>query len=195
MQAEVSHRIGTNCWWQLICSLQRCSELGASFLPSELSAGRLSPNCDEGESNQRRLRDEDVAALLKVSMRKLDRVKKRFVEAGMDAALGGRPSRRHYKRKADGDLEAHEVALSCSEPPAGNAGFVAAMERVLDVYRCPYDRLHSVVCMDEAPDSPSGKHARRCPWTPDVRHATATSMNDAAPATSSWPMSSWPERG
>lgn len=76
-------------------------------------------NCDEGKFNQRRLRGEDVAEVLKVSMRKLDRVKKRFVEEGLDAALGRRPSRRHYERKADGDLEARLVALSCSDPPKG----------------------------------------------------------------------------
>lgn len=76
-------------------------------------------NCDEGELNEGRVRGEDVAAVLKVSMRKLDRVKKRFVEDGLDVALGRRSSRRRYKRKADGDLEARLVALSCSEPPEG----------------------------------------------------------------------------
>jgi hypothetical protein len=74
---------------------------------------------DESKFNQRRLRGEDVAEVLGVSMRKLDRVKKRFVEEGLDAALGRRPSRRHYERKADGDLEARLVALSCTDPPNG----------------------------------------------------------------------------
>lgn len=36
-------------------------------------------------------------------------------------------------------------------PPDGNAEFVAAMERVLDVYRRPYDVTMPVVCMDETP--------------------------------------------
>ncbi len=36
-------------------------------------------------------------------------------------------------------------------PPKDNAAFVAAMERVLDVYRRPYDADHPVVCMDETP--------------------------------------------
>jgi transposase len=76
-------------------------------------------NCDEGAFNQRRLRGEDVAEVLKVSMRTLDRVKKRFVEEGLETVLSGRPSRRRYERKADGDLEARLVALSCSEPPKG----------------------------------------------------------------------------
>lgn len=34
-------------------------------------------------------------------------------------------------------------------PPASNSAFVAAMERVLDVYRRPYERDYPVVCMDE----------------------------------------------
>ena len=36
-------------------------------------------------------------------------------------------------------------------PPQGNADFAAAMERVLDVYRRPYDAALPVVCMDETP--------------------------------------------
>ena len=36
-------------------------------------------------------------------------------------------------------------------PPQGNADFAAVMERVLDVYRRPYDAAFPVVCMDETP--------------------------------------------
>ena len=36
-------------------------------------------------------------------------------------------------------------------PPQGNADFAAGMERVLDVYRRPYDPALPVVCMDETP--------------------------------------------
>ena len=36
-------------------------------------------------------------------------------------------------------------------PPQGNSEFVAAMERVLDIYRHPYDAAFPVVCMDETP--------------------------------------------
>ena len=35
--------------------------------------------------------------------------------------------------------------------PQGNADFAAAMERVLDVDRRPYDAAFPVVCMDETP--------------------------------------------
>lgn len=77
-------------------------------------------NCDEGASNSHRATGEEVADILRISQRKIDRVKRRFVEEGLEAALGGRQGRReHYKRKADGDLEARLVALSCSSPPKG----------------------------------------------------------------------------
>lgn len=76
-------------------------------------------NCDEGECNERRSRGEDIADVLRISLRKLDRVKKRFVEEGLEAALGRRQSRRRYERKADGEFEARLVALSCSGPPKG----------------------------------------------------------------------------
>lgn len=78
-------------------------------------------NCDEGPYQDCRMRNEDVAAVLKISMRKIDRVKKRFVEEGLDIALNGHPGRRVYEKKADGDFEAHLVALSCRRPPAGFA--------------------------------------------------------------------------
>ena len=79
-------------------------------------------NCDEGEFNEHRARGEAIAEILRISARKVDRVKKRFVEEGMEAALGGRQGRRpSYVRKADGEFEARLVALSCAEPPQGHS--------------------------------------------------------------------------
>lgn len=54
-----------------------------------------------------------------MSMRKVDRVKKRFVMEGMETALTKKKGSRIYEKKTDGDFEAHLVALSCSEPPEG----------------------------------------------------------------------------
>ena len=79
-------------------------------------------NADEGEFNEHRARGEAIAEVLRISARKVDRVKKRFVEEGMEAALGGRQGRRpSYVRKADGEFEARLVALSCAEPPEGHS--------------------------------------------------------------------------
>ena len=92
-------------------------------------------NCDEGKFNDHRLRGLDVANVLRISMRRVDRVKKRFVEDGMDAALGSRQGQRVHERKADGDFEAHLVALSCSKPPQGFARWSLRLlaERVVEL--------------------------------------------------------------
>ncbi len=78
-------------------------------------------NCDEGKFQEGRSINEVVSSVLQVSMKKIDRVKKRFVEEGLDVALHGRKGERVYARKADGDFKARLIALSCSEPPRGFA--------------------------------------------------------------------------
>lgn len=77
--------------------------------------------CDEGPCQQEKLTNEQISRVLPVSQRKIERVKRRFVEEGLEVALAKRPPRREYSRKADGDFEAHLVALSCSQPPEGHA--------------------------------------------------------------------------
>ncbi len=119
----------------------------------------------------------------------------------MDITLNGQKGSRIYAKKADGDFEAHLIALSCSDPPEGfakwslrlladqvveleyidkvshetirqvlkktnlnlgvardggfhqsrNGNFVACMEKVLEVYKRPYNPRLPVVCMDESP--------------------------------------------
>ena len=75
--------------------------------------------CDAGEFQTERSTNEEMSRVLKVSMRKIDRLKKRFVEEGFDAALDRKKGTRIYVKKTDGDFEAHLIALSCSEPPDG----------------------------------------------------------------------------
>jgi len=77
--------------------------------------------CDEGVFQEKRSTNEEISRVLKIGMRKIDRIKKRFVESGMDITLNGRKGSRVYAKKADGDFEAHLVALSCSDPPEGFA--------------------------------------------------------------------------
>lgn len=77
-------------------------------------------NCDENAPEPRTLREQDIAGVLKISAMKLYRVKQRFVEEGLQIALNGRKGQRLYEKKADGEFEAHLVALSCREPPPGH---------------------------------------------------------------------------
>ena len=57
--------------------------------------------------------------VLKIGTRTIDRVKKKFVEEDYEAAMQNKPTSRVYKRTADGEVEAHLVALSCSTAPEG----------------------------------------------------------------------------
>jgi len=75
-------------------------------------------NCDEGEYSDK-VTNEQISKILKVGMRTIDRVKKQFIEEGIEAVLERRATTRVYEVKADGDIEAKLVTLCCSEPPKG----------------------------------------------------------------------------
>ncbi len=77
--------------------------------------------CDEGGYQIKRSTNDEIARILNISMKKIDRVKKRFVMESIDVALNGKKKNRIYDKKTDGDFEAHLVAISCSEPPEGFA--------------------------------------------------------------------------
>ncbi len=100
--------------------LQEMSTRGKHSSQSVLNALILL-GCDEGDFQDRQLTTEQIAGVLPVSARKIERVKRRFVEQGLEVALNKQPAQREYRRKADGDFEAHLVALSCSQPPEGHA--------------------------------------------------------------------------
>lgn len=77
-------------------------------------------NCDEGKYSDK-ITNEQISQVLKVGMRTIDRVKKRFIDEGLEEVLERRPTTRVYDKKADGDLEAKLVTLCCSDPPKGFA--------------------------------------------------------------------------
>ena len=68
--------------------------------------------------------DERIAEALDCGVRTVERVRQRFVERGLEEALGrkkqDRPSR---ERKLDGRAEARLIALACSQPPDGRAAW------------------------------------------------------------------------
>jgi transposase len=77
-------------------------------------------NCDEGKYSEK-VTNEQLSKVLKIGMRTIDRIKKKFVEEGLEATLERRPTSRIYERKVDGEVEAKLVTLCCSEPPKGYA--------------------------------------------------------------------------
>ena len=64
--------------------------------------------------------DREVAAAVSLSAATVARVRRRFVEAGVEAAINDRP-RPGRGRKLNGRQEAHLVAITCSNAPEGHA--------------------------------------------------------------------------
>jgi transposase len=85
-----------------------------------LAHARVLLKADEG-SDGPAWGDNRIVGALEVSRPTVERLRRRFAEQGLAAALGRRSPRREYRRKLDGAQEARLVALSCSEPPTGRA--------------------------------------------------------------------------
>ena len=63
--------------------------------------------------------DDQIRAAFEVGLSTIARVRRAYVDEGLEAALHRRPSGRVYARKVDGAVEARLIALACGEPPAG----------------------------------------------------------------------------
>ena len=64
--------------------------------------------------------DKEIAQMLETSTATVQRVRERFYEGGLEAALERSKPDRVYKRSLDGRAEAHLIALACPEPPRGH---------------------------------------------------------------------------
>ncbi len=65
--------------------------------------------------------DERIAESYNTSVRTVERLRRRFVEEGFQVALYGKKREPTKEKLFDGQVEAHLVALRCSEPPQGFA--------------------------------------------------------------------------
>ena len=66
-------------------------------------------------------KDEAIAAALDVGVATVGRVRRRFVELSLEAALKRQPGGGRKQRVLNGESEAHLVALVCSQAPSGRA--------------------------------------------------------------------------
>jgi transposase len=78
--------------------------------------------------------DTTIAAAVHVDIRTVERIRKRFVEEGLEAALSER-RRPGGKPKLDGRQEAFLIALACSAAPQGRQRWTMQLlaERVVEV--------------------------------------------------------------
>jgi hypothetical protein len=100
----------------------------------KLTHARVLLQADEADGRPSRA-DGVIAAALEVSTRTVERVRQRFVEEGLAAALLPKPTKRVYARVLDGRQEAHLIALACSAPPEGKRRWTLRLlaERVVEL--------------------------------------------------------------
>jgi transposase len=63
--------------------------------------------------------DVRISAAVEVGRATVERVRKRFVEQGLEVALDRKKPDREYERRLDGRGEARLIALTCSAAPQG----------------------------------------------------------------------------
>ena len=63
--------------------------------------------------------DATISQALDISVATIERVRQRFVEQGLTAALERKKQSRRRAQALDGEQEAHLIALTCSDPPVG----------------------------------------------------------------------------
>jgi transposase len=107
------------------------AELGAMVASGKAAARKLAHarvllKADEAEGGPG-WSDASIADALDVGAATVARVRRRFVEEGLDASLVPRPTPRVYARKLDGENEARLVTLACSAPPAGRTRWTLAL--------------------------------------------------------------------
>jgi hypothetical protein len=85
-----------------------------------LTHARILLKADQGEGGPA-WSDAAIAGAVEVHPATVGRVRRSFVEAGLEAALARKAPDRVYPRRLDGAAEARLVALACSDPPAGRA--------------------------------------------------------------------------
>ena len=93
----------------------------------KLTHARILLKADQAEGGPGWI-DEQIAEALEVSVATIERVRHRFVEQGLEPALGRKkqdqPSR---ERKLDGAGEARLIALACSKVPKGRVAWTLEM--------------------------------------------------------------------
>ena len=94
---------------------------------------------DEGGGGDGQI-DTAIAKALYVGTATIERVRRRFVEKGLETALSPyKAPKRRYTTKLDGRQEARLIATACSQPPEGHARWTL---------RLLADKLVELKCVD-----------------------------------------------
>ena len=86
----------------------------------KLTRARILLLADEAEGAPAKS-DPEIVDALGCGRATVERVRKQFVEQGLEAVLTRKPTIRTYENRLDGRAEAHLIALACGAPPEGRA--------------------------------------------------------------------------
>jgi transposase len=125
--------------------------------------------------------DDKIAEAVEVSQPTISRIRKQFVEEGLEAALNRRAPRREYVRKLDGEQEAHLVALSCSTLPDGQKRWTL---------RLLADRLVELEVVDEISYQTVRRTLKETSSSPGSRSSGASHPSETASSSGGWRTSS-----
>jgi hypothetical protein len=84
-----------------------------------LTHARILLKADEGEGGPA-WTNAAITQALETSELTVTRIRRRFVEGGLEAALHRKAQAKRKARKLDGQQEAHLIALACSTAPEGH---------------------------------------------------------------------------
>jgi hypothetical protein len=99
--------------------LRRLLYSGKSASARKLTHARILLKADASPAGGPNWEDQQISRSLDVGRATVERVRKQFVEDGLEAALERRKPRREYERRLDGADEAHLIALTCGQAPEG----------------------------------------------------------------------------
>src|SRR3990167_6286195 len=112
----------------------------------KLTHARILVAADENDNDRRT--DEVIAELLCVSNKTVHRVRKRFVELGIDSALERKSHSAKKPQKIHGEEEAYLIALCCSSAPEGRCRWTLKLLA---------DKLVSMEIVDSVPAQTVGR--------------------------------------
>jgi transposase len=93
--------------------------IGQGTAPARaLTHARILLKANQGEAGPG-WTDRAIATALEVHHTTVARVRQQYASGALDAAVDRKAPDRAYRRKLDGEQEAHLVALACSAPPEG----------------------------------------------------------------------------
>lgn len=116
-----------------------------TYKNTRLKRGQILLGCDESE-NGKRMTDEEIKRAYDVSLRTIERTRKRFVEESYGIALHGKPRPVNREKILDGRVESHLIALRCSEVPKGHNKWTLRLlaEKMIELEYVEYISRQSV---------------------------------------------------